>query len=195
MEVYPQGFNTYDSLGEAYMISGITELAIQNYKKSLELNPENTGATEMLKRLENKSVAVDPKTYDAYAGEYEVTPTFMVRVFKEGEKLMTQATGQPPFELFPEAENRFFLRVENAKVTFNRDDKRFRHRSGHSPRWPRYAGKKDQMSSTEPEAVAIALNQPDHYVVTNLARRRSGWMKISMPHSFPMCLSSEQSIR
>jgi len=120
---YPKGFNTYDSLGEAYMVSGNTELAVQNYKKSLELNPKNTGATEMLKRLENKSVAVDPKVYDAYAGEYEVTPTFMVKVFKEGDKLMTQATGQPAFELFPEAENKFFLRVVNAKVTFIRDEK------------------------------------------------------------------------
>lgn len=123
VEAYPKGFNTYDSLGEAYMISGNNELAIHNYKKSLELNPENTGATEMLKRLENKSVAVDPKTYDAYAGEYEVTPTFTIKVYKEGEKLMTQATGQPPFELFPEGENKFFLRVVNAKVTFTRDDK------------------------------------------------------------------------
>jgi CubicO group peptidase (beta-lactamase class C family) len=123
VEVYPQGFNTYDSLGEAYMVSGNNELAIQNYKKSLELNPKNTGATEMLKRLENKPVAVDPTTYDAYAGEYEVTPTFIVKVYKEGEKLMTQATGQPAFELFPEGENKFFLRVVNAKVTFNRDDK------------------------------------------------------------------------
>ncbi|MCA1574541.1 MAG: DUF3471 domain-containing protein, partial [Acidobacteria bacterium] len=120
---YPQGFNTYDSLGEAYMISGNTELAIQNYKKSLELNPQNTGATEMLKRLENKSVAADPETYDAYAGEYEVTPTSTVKVYKEGDKLMTQATGQPAFELFPESENKFFLRVVNAKVTFTRDGK------------------------------------------------------------------------
>jgi tetratricopeptide (TPR) repeat protein len=123
VEAYPKGFNTYDSLGEAYMVNGNTELAIQNYKKSLELNPENTNATEMLKRLENKSVAVDSKTYDVYAGEYEVSPTFMVKVFKEGEKLMTQATGQPVFELFPEGENKFFLRVINAKVTFNRDEK------------------------------------------------------------------------
>ncbi|MFN2510035.1 MAG: serine hydrolase [Pyrinomonadaceae bacterium] len=123
VEAYPKGFNTYDSLGEAYMISGNTELATLNYKKSLELNPENTGATEMLKRLENKSVAVDPKTYDDYAGEYEVSPTFMVKVYKEGEKLMTQATGQPAFELFPEGGNKFFLRVVDAKVTFSRDDK------------------------------------------------------------------------
>jgi CubicO group peptidase (beta-lactamase class C family) len=123
VEAYPQGFNTYDSLGEAYMVSGNTELAILNYKKSLELNPKNIGATEMLKRLESKAVAVDPKTYEVYVGEYEVSPTFIVKVFKEGEKLMTQATGQPAFELFPEAENKFFLRVVNAKVTFNRDDK------------------------------------------------------------------------
>lgn len=47
----------------------------------------------------------------------------MVKVFKENDKLMTQATGQPSFELFPEAENKFFLRVVNAKVTFTRYDK------------------------------------------------------------------------
>ncbi len=123
VEAYPKGFNTYDSLGEAYMVSGNNDLTIENYKKSLELNPENTNATEMLKRMEDKAVAVDPKTYDDYAGEYEVSPTFMVKVYKEGEKLITQATGQPAFELFPEGENKFFLRVVNAKVTFNRDDK------------------------------------------------------------------------
>jgi pimeloyl-ACP methyl ester carboxylesterase len=48
---YPESANNYDSLGEAYMINGDKELAIQNYKKSLELNPNNTNAVEMLKRL------------------------------------------------------------------------------------------------------------------------------------------------
>jgi tetratricopeptide (TPR) repeat protein len=54
VEAYPQGFNTYDSLGEAYMVNGEKELAIQNYKKSLELNPQNSNATAMLKKLEEK---------------------------------------------------------------------------------------------------------------------------------------------
>jgi CubicO group peptidase (beta-lactamase class C family) len=53
VETYPQGFNTYDSLGEAYMENGDKQLAIQNYKKSLELNPRNTGAVEKLKKLES----------------------------------------------------------------------------------------------------------------------------------------------
>jgi len=52
VEMFPQGFNTYDSLGEAYMVNGDKELAIQNYKKSLELNPQNASATAALKKLE-----------------------------------------------------------------------------------------------------------------------------------------------
>jgi dienelactone hydrolase len=51
---YPAGFNTYDSLGEAYLAGGERELAIKNYKKSLELNPQNTNAAEVLKRLSQK---------------------------------------------------------------------------------------------------------------------------------------------
>ena len=61
VEAYPEGFNTYDSLGEAYMIDGNTELAIQNYKKSLELNPNNTGASVVLKRLEAKPATGESK--------------------------------------------------------------------------------------------------------------------------------------
>jgi Flp pilus assembly protein TadD len=51
VQAYPESANTYDSLGEAYMKNGDRELAIQNYKKSLELNPNNTNAVEMMKRL------------------------------------------------------------------------------------------------------------------------------------------------
>jgi predicted Zn-dependent protease len=53
VEKFPEGFNTYDSLGEAYMTDGQKELAIKNYAKSLEMNPGNTGAIEMLKRIQS----------------------------------------------------------------------------------------------------------------------------------------------
>ena len=52
VEMYPERSNTYDSLGEAYMINGDKQLAIQNYKKALELNPKNAIAVENLKKLE-----------------------------------------------------------------------------------------------------------------------------------------------
>jgi 3-oxoadipate enol-lactonase len=48
---YPDSWNVYDSLGEAYLKDGQTELAIENYKKSLKLNPNNTNAIEVLKNL------------------------------------------------------------------------------------------------------------------------------------------------
>jgi glyoxylase-like metal-dependent hydrolase (beta-lactamase superfamily II) len=51
VEAYPDAFNTYDSLGEAYMTAGQSELAIANYEHSLELNPDNANATAMLRRL------------------------------------------------------------------------------------------------------------------------------------------------
>jgi tetratricopeptide (TPR) repeat protein len=48
---YPESANTYDSLGEAYMVNGDKGSAIQNYNKSLQLDPNNKNAVEMLKRL------------------------------------------------------------------------------------------------------------------------------------------------
>ena len=52
VEMFPQAFNTYDSLGDAYLENGDKQLAIQNYKKVLELNPKNPIAVEKLKKLE-----------------------------------------------------------------------------------------------------------------------------------------------
>ena len=51
VEDYPQSSNTYDSLGEAYMLDGNKELAIKNYQRSVELNPNNTNGVETLKKL------------------------------------------------------------------------------------------------------------------------------------------------
>jgi len=48
---YPEASNPYDSLGEGYMIAGEKELAIKNYAKSLELNPENVNAIIMLNKI------------------------------------------------------------------------------------------------------------------------------------------------
>ena len=124
VEAYPQGFNTYDSLGEAYVVHGDKELAIANYKKSLELNPKNANATAKLASLttERKEVTLDPKTYDAYAGDYELAPGFIITVTNENGRLIAQATGQGKFELFPTSETEFFLKVVDAQVTFVKDE-------------------------------------------------------------------------
>ncbi len=51
VETYPKSSNVYDSLGEAYMDNGNKPLAIANYEKSLELNPENLNAVKMIQKI------------------------------------------------------------------------------------------------------------------------------------------------
>lgn len=51
VEAYPASSNVYDSLGEAYMLNGDKALAIENYEKSLKLEPGNANAVEKLKKL------------------------------------------------------------------------------------------------------------------------------------------------
>jgi 3-oxoadipate enol-lactonase len=48
---YPESANTYDSLGEAYMTNGEKDLAIQNYKRSLDLDPNNQNAKNMIEKM------------------------------------------------------------------------------------------------------------------------------------------------
>jgi CubicO group peptidase (beta-lactamase class C family) len=65
-----------------------------------------------------KEVAVDPKLYDRLAGDYELAPGFVLTILRRGDKLISQATGQPEVELFPESETRFFLKAVDAQVDF-----------------------------------------------------------------------------
>ena len=52
-EKFPGSSNVWDSLGEAYMNSGEDELAIKNYKKSLQLDPGNKNAERMIEKIQN----------------------------------------------------------------------------------------------------------------------------------------------
>ncbi|RFS20151.1 class A beta-lactamase-related serine hydrolase [Chitinophaga silvatica] len=53
-EEFPQSWNAYDSYAESLALDNQTPAAVTNYKKSLDLNPENANATKQLKMLENK---------------------------------------------------------------------------------------------------------------------------------------------
>ena len=70
---------------------------------------------------ERQAVAVAPEVLRSYEGVYELAPTFAITISVVDGKLMAQATGQDAFELHPESENRFFLTVVDAQITFTRD--------------------------------------------------------------------------
>ena len=51
VDAFPKSGNAYDSLGEAYLKSGNKELAIQNYKKSVALDPKNENGMKVLEEI------------------------------------------------------------------------------------------------------------------------------------------------
>lgn len=123
-EQYPDAFNTFDSLGEAYKEAGQVELAIQNYERSLELNPGNQNGRRMLAELgvetdEAEGLVLPAEVLERYTGDYELQPGFVISISRDGTRLLAQATGQPQFELFAQSQTRFFLREVAAQIEFH----------------------------------------------------------------------------
>jgi CubicO group peptidase (beta-lactamase class C family) len=71
--------------------------------------------------IERTAIQIDPKTFDPYLGEYQVTPEIRLTISREGGTLWAQATGQRRFELFAESETTFFAKVADIQVTFVKD--------------------------------------------------------------------------
>ncbi|HEY3385571.1 MAG TPA: serine hydrolase [Saprospiraceae bacterium] len=123
---FPNSSNVYDSYGEALMKNGEKDEAILNYQKSLELNPGNTNAIEMLAlmgvKYETDVIKVDEEILQSYTGTYELVPGFNIVITRVGEQLFGQATGQPQFELFPKSDTEFYLKIVEAKARFTTSD-------------------------------------------------------------------------
>ncbi|MEQ1817504.1 MAG: serine hydrolase [Terricaulis sp.] len=49
---YPENAYAYDALGEAQLAAGQREQGVQSYRRSIELDPSNTNAAEVLARIE-----------------------------------------------------------------------------------------------------------------------------------------------
>lgn len=127
VDAFPKSVNVYDSYGEALLKKGNKEAAIVNYKKSLELNPRNTGAVKVLKDLgvnvdEPKEIKLSAEILKQYAGKYQFEPNFIMTVSVTGEQIFVQATGQPQAEIFPLSEDKFYPKVVDAQIKFVKEN-------------------------------------------------------------------------
>jgi len=127
-KAYPESSNVYSSMGEALMKQGDKEKSIENYKKSVELNPGNQRAIDILKEFGVdpndivKEITVTENILESYVGKYELVPGFILTVSKDSNQLKAQATGQPEFSVFPKSDNVFYYKVVEAQLTFNRNE-------------------------------------------------------------------------
>jgi len=127
-EINPNSYNVYDSYAESLLKSGDVAGATENYKKSVLMNPDNTNAISVLDSL---GISVDsflPEVnlteglLDSYVGVYQLDEYFSIAVSREGMRLYAKPTGQERVELFPASEVRFYLKVVDAQVTFDKDE-------------------------------------------------------------------------
>jgi CubicO group peptidase (beta-lactamase class C family) len=81
--------------------------------------PRVEGATGEPK--EHKQVQVNAKIWEGYVGNYQLAPNFSIAITREGDHLFEQATNQPKFEIFPESDKDYFLKVVDAQITFVTD--------------------------------------------------------------------------
>ena len=114
-------------------------------------------------------VHIDPKAFDAYVGVYRLTPTFAIRVTRDGDHFITQATGQGQVEIFPEGDHDFFAKVVDAQITFVTDNQGratelILHQGGFDQHAPRVEGSDAAMAPKEYKAVAVDPKIFDGYV-------------------------------
>jgi CubicO group peptidase (beta-lactamase class C family) len=63
-------------------------------------------------------VSVGLDVMKQYLGVYEIQPGFSITITLEDGHLMSQATGQAKFQIFPESLTKFFLKVVDAQLEF-----------------------------------------------------------------------------
>ena len=69
-------------------------------------------------------IKINPTAFDPYVGQYEDAANLggsVFSFFREGEKFYLQVTNQDRIEIFPSAENNFFIKVFPANAEFVRD--------------------------------------------------------------------------
>ncbi len=65
-----------------------------------------------------KEITLSESQLEQFVGDYELMPGFVLSITLEDGQLMAQATGQSKNPIFPESENKFFLKVVEAQLEF-----------------------------------------------------------------------------
>ncbi len=108
------GYRPSTGVGVVALSNASTDIGVDDIGRHL-LNSNAPLAPPTVRRT---AVTVDPASYDAYLGTYRLAPGFDLTIFRDGNRLFAQATGQDRLEILPEAEHRFFAKLIDAQISF-----------------------------------------------------------------------------
>lgn len=107
--VFENDFATYQFISDK---TGISEVLFKNrisVEKGIKTNKPIPTHIE---------VPVSSEVMNQYVGVYEIQPGFSIAITLEENHLMSQATGQGKFEIFPESPTKYFFKVVDAQIEF-----------------------------------------------------------------------------
>jgi CubicO group peptidase (beta-lactamase class C family) len=90
----------------------------------MEMDEDEEETKDVVAEANPGEFVYDIEKFDDLAGRYalEVAPDFILEFFRDGNKIMSQATGQSAFEIFPSSDSTFYLKVVEASITFHRNE-------------------------------------------------------------------------
>ena len=110
-------------LSNAFTLAGVDDIGFHLLNPKLPLaDPEPP--------QERTEIAIDRRLLDRYTGRYQVTPSLILEITRDGDRLFAQALVQLPnpgtggptaaakFELFAEGEKNFFAKVTDKQIAF-----------------------------------------------------------------------------
>ena len=128
-EVFPYSYNAFDSYGEALLEHGTREVAIESYRYSVLLNPENENGKSVLKKLgvSTKNIALKIPIAHLKLLEGEYIPNSgadkkITYVVENGELLRTYKDRDFTIRLIPIGNNEFLYQDRGIRVTFDSRD-------------------------------------------------------------------------
>jgi hypothetical protein len=82
-----------------------------------EVGPPNaTTSTEA-----RVAIVLDSAVLDRYSGDYQLAPSAVLAVTREGNHLFAQLTGQRKAEIFAQSESEFYYKIVTAQISFESD--------------------------------------------------------------------------
>jgi hypothetical protein len=68
-----------------------------------------------------EAIVLDSAMLDRYTGDYQLAPSAVLAITREGNQLFAQLTGQPKAEIFAQSESKFFYKIVEARISFESD--------------------------------------------------------------------------
>ena len=110
----------------AYLKDDVCIIVISNVRTgAIDKIKEDLGAIVFKEKYEapvvRRTIAVDPKTFGDYVGQYEVNPKLTITIKTDGQSLYLKGTGGYFLPLDALSETKYFYRQFYVPIVFNRD--------------------------------------------------------------------------